>query len=115
MKKAMRMMCLVLATVMLVTGCAQTTTQATTHAGGTTEATTQNVEKPKYKVSIAAQATSGQVFQYMADKYDFLAEEGIEVEMVYINNGTDAFSALSSGQVDIMSTYGTGSPLIPIA
>jgi NitT/TauT family transport system substrate-binding protein len=67
------------------------------------------------KISVAAQNNSGQVFQYMADAHNFLEEEGIDVEMIYINNGTDAFSALSAGKVDILSTYGTGGPLIQIA
>ncbi len=65
-------------------------------------------------VSVAAQPNSGQVFQYMAEAHGFLEEEGVDVEMVYINNGTDAFAALSAGQVDVLSTYGTGSPLIQI-
>lgn len=66
------------------------------------------------KVKLAAQATSGQVFQYLAKERGYLEDEGIDIEMVYINNGTDAFSALSSGQVDVISTYGTGGPLIQI-
>ena len=66
------------------------------------------------KIKLAAQATSGQVFQYLAEERGYLKDEGIDVEMVYINNGTDAFSALSSGQVDVISTYGTGGPLIQI-
>ena len=69
----------------------------------------------KIKVRLAAQATSGQVFQYLAKEKGYLDDEGIEVEMVYINNGTDSFSALSSGKVDVISTYGTGGPLIHIA
>ena len=69
----------------------------------------------KIKVKVAAQATSGQVFQYLAEDKGYLDDEGIEVEMVYINNGTDATSALSSGKVDVISTYGTGGPLIQIA
>lgn len=67
------------------------------------------------KVSVAAQPTSGQVFQYLAAARGYLADEGIEVEMQYISNGTDAFSALSAGQCDIISTYGTGGPLMQIA
>ena len=67
------------------------------------------------KVSVAAQNNSGQVFQYMAEARNFLEEEGVEVEMVYINNGTDAFQALTAGKVDVLSTYGTGGPLIQIA
>lgn len=69
----------------------------------------------KLKVKVAAQATSGQVFQYLAEDKGYLDDEGIEVEMVYINNGTDATSALSSGKVDVISTYSTGGPLIQIA
>jgi len=69
----------------------------------------------KTRIRLAAQATSGQVFQYLAKARGYLDDEGVEVEMVYINNGVDAFSALSSGKVDIISTYGTGGPLIQIA
>lgn len=69
----------------------------------------------KLKVRVAAQATSGQVFQYIAKNKGYLDQENVDVEMVYINNGMDAFSALSSGKVDVLSTYGTGGPLIQIA
>jgi len=78
-------------------------------------ATTANAAGEKPTIKVAAQATSGQVFQFMAKEKGYLDEEGINVEMVYINNGTDAFSALSSGKVDVLSTYGTGGPLIQIA
>lgn len=67
------------------------------------------------KVRVAAQATSGQIFQFLAEHKGYLEEEGIDVELVYINNGTDAFTALSSGKVDVLSTYSTGAPLIQIA
>lgn len=66
-------------------------------------------------VSVAAQNNSGQVFQYMAAAHNFLEEEKVDVEMVYINNGTDAFQALTGGKVDVLSTYGTGGPLVQIA
>jgi NitT/TauT family transport system substrate-binding protein len=67
------------------------------------------------KVSVAAQPNSGQVFAYIAKDQGYLEEEGVDVEMVYINNGTDAYQALFADQVNVMSTYGTGSPLIQIA
>ena len=67
------------------------------------------------KVKVAAQPNSGQVFQYVAEKHDFLKEEGVDSEIVYINNGSDAFQALASGQVNVLSTYGTGGPLIQIS
>ena len=78
-------------------------------------AATADAAGDKPKIKVAAQATSGQVFQFLAKEKGYLDDEGIDVEMVYINNGTDAFSALSSGKVDVISTYGTGGPLIQIA
>lgn len=67
------------------------------------------------KVTLAAQPTSGQVFQFIAEKHGFNKEEGIEVEMAWLSNLSDAASALAAGQVDILSTYGTGGPLTQIA
>jgi len=66
-------------------------------------------------VRVAAQNNSGQVFQFVAEERGFLKEEGVDSELVYINNATDAFTAMAAGQIDIMSTYGTGGPLIQIA
>ncbi len=68
----------------------------------------------KAKIRLAAQATSGQVFQFLAKDKGYLADEGIEVDMVYINNTTDAFSALGAGKVDVVSTYGTSGILMQI-
>nr|WP_312577530.1 ABC transporter substrate-binding protein [Sedimentibacter sp.] len=67
------------------------------------------------KVRVAAQPTSGQVFQFIADKHGFNDEENIEVEMVWLSNLSDAASALTADQVDVLSTYGTGGPLTQIA
>ncbi|MEG2915984.1 MAG: ABC transporter substrate-binding protein [Oscillospiraceae bacterium] len=124
MKKFKQFMSLLMVTSMILCGCGAKTTGANGNTGSQeskekvstdSSKTSTDGEKKKYKVSVAAQATSGQVFQYMAEKKGYLEEEGVEVEMIYINNGTDAFSALSSGQVDVISTYGTGGPLIQIA
>lgn len=41
----------------------------------------------------------------------FYEEEGIEVEINYCNSNEDAFTALSTGHADLVSTYGTGMPL----
>lgn len=111
MKKRIKLICSLLIVIMLVTACSSNTT----NSGSGSTANTDNNNAIRHKVRLAAQATSGQVFQYMADDRNFLEEEGVDVELIYINNGTDAFSALSSGQVDIISTYGTGGPLIQIA
>lgn len=74
-----------------------------------------STDNKEVKIKLAAQATSGQVFQFLAEDKGYLEEEGVDVDLIYINNGSDAFSALSSGQVDVISTYGTGGPLIQIA
>ena len=75
----------------------------------------ENAETKPLKVRVAAQPTSGQVFQFIADAHGFNAEEAIDVEMVWLSNLSDAASALMAGQVDVLSTYGTGGPLIYIA
>ncbi|MDR0648031.1 MAG: ABC transporter substrate-binding protein [Synergistaceae bacterium] len=67
------------------------------------------------KVRVGAQPTSGQVFQFIAEKHGFNKEEGIDVEMVWMSNLSDAASALTAGKVDVLSTYGTGGPLTQIA
>ena len=67
------------------------------------------------KITLAAQPTSGQVFQFIAEEHGFNKEEGIEVEMAWLSNLSDAASALTAGQVDVLSTYGTGGPLTHIA
>jgi NitT/TauT family transport system substrate-binding protein len=67
------------------------------------------------KLRVAAQPTSGQVFQFIAEKHGFNKEEGIDVEMVWLSNLSDAASALAAEKVDVLSTYGTGGPLTQIA
>jgi len=105
MKKVVKLITLLMVGMMLLTGCSQ----------GSVGTSSKTEPAKKLKVTLAAQATSGQVFQYLAKDKGYLDEEGIDVDLSYINNGTDAFSALSSGKVDVISTYGTGGPLIQIA
>ncbi len=112
-KRLVRIAALSLTLSMLIAGCGSAAKgEEKTKESKSSETTA--AEEP-LKVSIAAQATSGQVFQYLAEEKKYLEEEGIEVEVQYISNGTDAFSALSAGKVDILSTYGTGGPLMQIA
>lgn len=105
MKKRFSFILIILSLCMTLTACA---------GDKSVNAKETNTDGKKEKVKIAAQATSGQVFQYLAENKGYLDDEGLDVELVYINNGSDAFSALSSGQVDVISTYGTGGPLIQI-
>lgn len=104
MKKIVKTIALLIVALMFLTGCS---TSSSSDSGTTN---TENIN-----IKLAAQATSGQVFQFLAEDKGYLEEEGVDVELVYISNGSDAFSALSSGQVDVISTYGTGGPLIQIA
>lgn len=113
MKKVAKLVSLLVLGMMMLTGCSQNTDSPV--STGEPKETGSQAPAEKVKVKVAAQATSGQVFQFLAEDKKFLEKEGIDVELVYINNGTDAFSALSSGQVDVISTYGTGGPLIQIA
>lgn len=107
MKKLLSVIILCLVVSLALVGCGSNNT-ATTKG-------TADTKKDVLKVSVAAQNNSGQVFQYMAEARGFLKEEGVDVNMVYINNGTDAFTALAGNKVDVISTYGTGGPLIQIA
>jgi NitT/TauT family transport system substrate-binding protein len=108
-KKLLSVIILCLVASFALVGCGSNNTPATNGTGDT------KAKTDVLKISVAAQNNSGQVFQYVADARGFLKEEGIDVNMVYINNGTDAFTALAGGKVDVISTYGTGGPLIQIA
>lgn len=109
MRKLLFIFAFCIVAALVLAGCG-----ANAPAGGTAD-TKDKASKDALKISVAAQNNSGQVFQYMAEARGFLKEEGIDVNMVYINNGTDAFTALAGGKVDVISTYGTGGPLIQIA
>ncbi|MDF2928417.1 MAG: nitrate transporter substrate-binding protein [Anaerospora sp.] len=109
MRKLLFVLALCLVAALALVGCG-----ANAPASGNVE-TKAKASKDALKISVAAQNNSGQVFQYMAEACGFLQEEGIDVNMVYINNGTDAFTALAGGKVNVISTYGTGGPLIQIA
>lgn len=92
-----------------LTGCAGGSAESSSDAQGGAESSDVK------KVSMAAQNNSGQVFVYISEDQGYFKDEGVEVEMQYINNGTDAFNSMDAGKVDMMSTYGTGGPLIQIA
>ncbi|MDO5688951.1 MAG: ABC transporter substrate-binding protein [Tissierellia bacterium] len=109
MKKGFLVM-LALLVIFVYTGCSSN--QMASETAGDTPAAD---ESQTIKLRIGAQATSGQVFQFIAEEHGFNEEEGIDVEMIYLSNLSDAASALQAKQVDVLSTYGTGGPLIQIA
>lgn len=112
MKKGFKFIAVSIMSMLFLTACSAKTVNESTAVNAEKTAETT---KEKVKVKLAAQATSGQVFQFLAKDKGYLEEEGVDVDLTYINTATDAFTALSSGQVDVISTYGTGGPLIQIA
>ena len=84
-------------------------------SGSSSSSSSSSSSNGKYTVRLAYQPTSGQVFQFIAEKHGFNAEEGVTVEPQPLGSVPDAVSALSAGKVDICSTYGTGGPLGQIA
>lgn len=115
--KIIGLFALALIMLLMLTACggsapAAKSADASSPAGGTPAPDSGAAE---IKIRVGAQPTSGQVFQFIADKHGFNDEEGIEVEMVWLSNLSDAASALTAEQVDVLSTYGTGGPLTQIA
>lgn len=91
-----------------LTGCGSSEDKKDSASGGADK-------EAKYTVRLAYQPTSGQVFQFIAEKHGFNKEEGVTVESVPLGSVPDAVSALSAGKIDVASTYGTGGPLGQIA
>lgn len=114
MKKSVISVLLVLVmTAGLLAGCSDKLAETNSEEQGTEDAAGDEKEESKEltKVTIAANPLSGQVLDAIATDRGFYAEEGIEVEIDYCNSNEDAFTALSTGQADLLSTYGTGMPL----
>lgn len=114
-QKLVRIVAVLLTFCMLLAGCGSSKSEETKETEGTTSEAETNKPEDVLKVRLGAQPASGQVFQFLAEDKGILEEEGLEVEMVWLSNLSDAASALNAGQVDILSTYGTGGPLVQIA
>ncbi len=57
----------------------------------------------------------GHIFNAIADAQGYLTEEGVNVEVSVFSSSDDAFQALFSGKVDVLSNNGTNLPLTHIA
>lgn len=66
---------------------------------------------PTVKLGITS---DGHIFNAIADEQGYLKEEGVNVETSIFNNNDDAFQALFSGKVDLLSNMGTNLPLTHI-
>lgn len=114
-QKLVRVTAMLLTFCMLLAGCGSNKTDETKETNEVKNETSEETPKDVLKVRLGAQPASGQVFQFLAQDKGILEEEGLDVEMVWLSNLSDAASALNAGQVDVLSTYGTGGPLVQIA
>ncbi len=53
----------------------------------------------------------GHIFNMIAEKQGYLAEEGVTVIGVPVSNDTEVFSGIQNGSIDVASTSGTNLPL----
>ena len=118
------LLCGAMAASVAMTGCSSSGTDSSTDSNAssaddsseTAEATkTSDDSDETYSFSIAATPFSGMVLHYIAEDKGFYEEEGVEVEIQYINGMSDVMEAINSGAVDVATTYGTATPLNEIS
>ena len=69
-------------------------------------------EAPAETVTVRlAKTASGHIYNAIAEEQGYLADEGVAVEYVDLQNAGDAFAALEADKVDVLSNYGTNLPL----
>ena len=134
MKKCLLILCLCLALVFCLAACGESSdsgnqaapadssapadsadTSADANADAAAETSGPKTPDDVLHVTVAATPSSGQVFQFISEAHGFAKEEGVDIELVYIDNVPDALTALAAGKVNAISTYGTGGPLVQIA
>lgn len=101
-----------LALVMCVSlvGCGSGSSSSSDSKSSTSSSSSSNNTK-----IIWAKDNSGNAFLAVAEKEGWLAEDGITVEEAPFDATNDALTALCGGQLDIISNYGTNTPLQNIA
>ena len=75
---------------------------------------TGEAAQPTVKISWARD-NSGNIFQEVAMEKGWFKEEGVEISEKPLSAASDALTALTSGNVDVISNYGTNVPLQNIA
>lgn len=78
----------------------------------TTTGTTTEAEKKTIRLGVT---NDGHIYNAIADAQGYLADEGIEVETSIFSTSDDAFQALFSNKIDVISNQGTNLPLTHIA
>lgn len=81
-------------------------------ANNTAANTAASATKPVVRVGTT---TDGHIFNAIAKGQGYLEEEGVEVEISVFSSSDEAFSALFSNKVDVLSNNGTNLPLTHIA
>ena len=90
------------------TGCAS--------GSSSSEESTDAAEETAEPVTIRLGTTNdGHIFNAIADAQGYLADENVTVEVSVFDSSDDAFSALFSNKVDVLSNNGTNLPLTHIA
>ncbi len=78
-------------------------------------ATEEEEEATETPVVRLGTTNDGHIFNAIAEAQGYLEEEGVEVEVNVFSSSDDAFSALFSNKVDVLSNNGTNLPLTHIA
>ena len=99
-----------LSAALLLSGCgAQSAEKAAAEADLTPET---DVVRLAYSVELSS---NGHVFNAIAEQQGYLADEGIRVEYVRVENDAEVFEGIADGRIDVASNSGTNLPLQKIA
>ena len=101
----------VAAASLALAGCSSNSDSAST-SSSSASTTTASAETPTVRLGTT---NDGHIFNAIADAQGYLEEEGVNVEVSVFSSSDDAFQALFSGKVDVLSNNGTNLPLTHIA
>lgn len=110
------LLCTALALCLLPAGCQQGGGAA--DGDGSAAADKPDSEKTADELTtirVSATPFSGQILHAIAEGRGFYEEEGVNVEIQFTHNSSDALPAMLAGHVDVLSTYGTTSALQSIS
>lgn len=114
MKKKVLAILLAMSMVGALAGCAGGKSESKTE-DEKSKSVSEEADKIEDKTITWAKDNSGNAFLAIAEKQGWFDELGIKIEESPIDANADAVLALESGQVDIISNYGTNVPLQEIA
>lgn len=89
-----------------------TSTEESTSTDSSASTSTASGDVPTIRLGTT---NDGHIFYAIAKEKGYLEEEGVNIEPNVFQNSDDAFQALFSGKVDLLSNSGTNLPLVHIA